>query len=190
MEANRRRMIRLIVLATVVIALITFGFASGVRERLTIDSLRAMTTSAGSLGALLFIAAFCLGQLLYLPGMVFVVAGVLAYGRVWGGALSFTGALISISFTFVLVRGAGGSPLAGLKRPFLRRALARLDTHPVSTVALLRLVFLTSPLLNYLLALSPLRFRHHLAGSALGIALPTLAVALFTEEVVRYLTAK
>src|SRR4051812_26608236 len=108
MDANRRRLIRLAALFAVVVALIVIGAATGVRERFTVESLRAQALSSGVWGVLGFCAAFCVGELLYVPGTVFLVAAVLAWGRLFGGGIAFVAAILAVTLTFVLVRGAGG----------------------------------------------------------------------------------
>jgi uncharacterized membrane protein YdjX (TVP38/TMEM64 family) len=56
-----------------------------------------------------------------------------------------------------------------MERPWLRLAMLRLETRPIATVAVLRLVFFMLPALNYVLALTPVRFRDFVVGSALGL---------------------
>jgi uncharacterized membrane protein YdjX (TVP38/TMEM64 family) len=109
--------------------------------------------------------------------MVFVAAAALAYGPVYGAVLAYAGALASVSVTFAFVRGVGGKPLATVRWPFARRLLAHLDRRPVLTIALLRLVLWISPPISYALALSGVRFRSYLAGSALGLAIPVPVIA-------------
>ena len=56
-----------------------------------------------------------------------------------------------------------------MKNRFLRRALAALDSHPVLTVAMLRLVFLLSGPVNAALAMSRVRYSQYLLGTAVGM---------------------
>jgi uncharacterized membrane protein YdjX (TVP38/TMEM64 family) len=63
--------------------------------------------------------------------------------------------------------------------------LGRLDAHPVRVVALLRVVLIHSPQLNYALALSSLRYRDYLLGSALGLVLPVAVEVLLVERLLR-----
>jgi uncharacterized membrane protein YdjX (TVP38/TMEM64 family) len=144
--------------------------------------------SAGTAGVALYVIAFCLGELLHVPGLVFVAAGVLAYGPALGGPLAFLGAVASVSVSFWVGRAIGGRPLGELRNRWVRRALAQLDAHPVATIAMLRLVMILSPPLNYALALSQVSFAHYFLGSVLGLVAPlALAVALFDHlmELVR-----
>lgn len=186
-EGRRARLVRLGALIAVVIVLLVVGAATGVRSRFTVENVRATAVAWGAWGVLAFAAAYCLGALIYLPGMVFLVAAVLAWGRVAGGGIAFCGAVLAVTVTFVLVRAAGGRVIAESPRPWVRRVMAGLDAHPIRAIFVLRLVLLSSPPVNYALALTSVRFRDHLIGSALGLALPVLGVALFTEWALRLL---
>ena len=171
---------RLILLGALLVGLLVFAKVSGISESLTLERVQAMTESAGALGWVAFVVIFCLGELVHVPGLVFVAAGVAGWGCWLGGLLSYVAGRISVSFTFAIVRGVGGQPLGEIKRPWVKKTLARLDTHPVTTIAILRTVLLMSPPLNYALALSKVRFREYLIGSALGLIIPIgLAVFLF-----------
>ena len=176
------RVARLRLMAALALALLLFGIgrALDLQQHLTVESLRATMASAGTAGVVLYVIAFCLGELLHVPGLVFVAAGVLAYGPVLGGPLAFLGAVASVSASFLVVRAIGGRPLRELRNRWVRRALAQLDARPVATIAILRLVLILWPPLNYALALSQVSFAHYFLGSVLGLVAPiALAVTLF-----------
>ena len=69
----------------------------------------------------------------------------------------------------------------------LKGLAARVDARPVTTVAVLRMVLMTLPGLNYALAMSGLRFRHYFLGTVLGLPLPTVVCCLFFDSVMRFL---
>jgi len=171
MTSHRVRNLRLLALAAAVVSLIALGAASGLRERFSLEALRAMMKAAGPIGALLFVAAVSLGELIQIPGLVFIAAAIIAYGRLWGGALSWVAAVISIMVTFFFARSIGGQALSTFEHPLLKRILGTLDQRPVRTVFLLRAIFLVSPPINYALALSSVKTRDYLLGSAMGLLL-------------------
>lgn len=176
---NRARVLRLVILAAVVVALIVVRYATSFNVSLSTSRIRDLVQHAGAAGVGLFILAFVVGELLHVPGMVFIAAAVMAWGRVAGGALSYVAALVSVSVGFFVVRGIGGQPLGAIKQPRVRALLARLDQRPILTVALLRLLLWVAPALNYALALSSIRYRDFAIGSALGLIIPVaLASAL------------
>ncbi|MCB9596055.1 MAG: VTT domain-containing protein [Sandaracinaceae bacterium] len=154
---------------------------TGLRDSMTQDGIREMTSDAGALGALAYLVSFAIGQLAQLPGAAFVLAARVAYGPVIGFLLAYTGALLSVSVSFFFVRGVGGRALTGLKWKWAQRVLARLDARPVLTIIVLRTLFALSPPLNYALAMSSTRFRHYFAGSAIGLVAP-IAVYVFLSD--------
>lgn len=177
----KRKLIRLAILAGVLAGLFAAGKATGVIDNVSIESVRAYIESAGPLGFLVFIGAFAVGQLVYLPGMAFVAAGILVYGKVLGFALGWIAAVISVNFSFILVRAVGGKALAEVERPLVRKMMARLDRHPITTVTVLRTIFAMAPALNYAFALSSVKLRDHLIGSMLGL-IPQIAGAALLFE--------
>lgn len=182
-SANEKvRWWRLGALAAALVALFAVGRLAGWTDDLSTARVRAAIESAGAWGPILFVLAFSVGELLHVPGMVFVAAAVVAYGRLGGGALALAGAIVSLSVSFVVVRAIGGKPLGAIRWRFARRVLGHLDARPVRTVALLRLVLWMSPQVNYVLALSSVRFRSYLAGSALGLTLPIAGIALLFDR--------
>ena len=119
-----------------------------------------------------------------MPGLVFVGAAILAYGQFYGGLAGYLGAVVSVSVSFWVVRLVGGQPLAEVKRPFLKRWLDRLDARPVRSVFVLRLLLWMAPPLNYALAMSSVRYRDYLIGSAMGLVIPITLVSLLFHWVI------
>jgi uncharacterized membrane protein YdjX (TVP38/TMEM64 family) len=169
-------------LVALIVGLLVLGKLTGLTAYLTTERIRTLVQAAGWWGALLLIALFCVGELVHIPGFVFVAAAVIAYGRLGGGALGYVGALCSVSVSFFIVRGVGGKPLGAIKWRFVQRILGQLDTHPVRTVTILRSILWMAPQLNYALALSRVRYRDYLIGSALGLALPVAGMVLLMDR--------
>ncbi len=137
----------------------------------------------GWLAAPLFLLVMAAGELLHLPGMVFVVAARLLFGPSMGFAVGYAGAIFAVTVSFVVARQLVSAARATTTpwRPrwrFLQRALDRLESHPVQTIALLRLVLWLAAPLSYALASSRVRVRDVALGSALGLFAPVLAAVL------------
>lgn len=165
------------------LALLFFGSLAAVKltgldDYVDVEGVRRMMESAGAWGFVAFVVLFAVGELMHVPGLVFVGAASIAYGEVLGIAASYTGAMVSVTASFVVVRAIGGQPLGDIKRPFMRKMLARLETQPIRTVALLRLLLFMAPALNYGLAMSRVRLREYVIGSAIGLLLPIPIVVL------------
>jgi uncharacterized membrane protein YdjX (TVP38/TMEM64 family) len=183
-EPQKRTWPRFVALAVLLVALYVVGKMTGVIDSVDISTVRQRVDGAGALGVVIFVAIFAIGELLHVPGLVFVCAGLLAWGKILGYGISMLGALVSVSLSFFVVRAVGGRALASVERPFLKKMLARLDSHPIQTVFFLRLLLILAPPLNYGLALTCVRYRDYLVGSALGLAIPLALVALLLDWVV------
>ncbi|MGE0791497.1 MAG: TVP38/TMEM64 family protein [Sandaracinaceae bacterium] len=177
---RRVRWLRIGVLAALFVGSLIVAKLTGLSESVNVESVRDLMRESGPLGFLSFIGVFTIGELMHVPGLVFVGAASIAYGPLWGTVAGFVGAVTSVSVGFLVIRAIGGQPLGGFQRPILQRIFARLESHPIATVAILRIVFILAPALTYALAMSKVRFHHFVIGSALGLALPIpLAVYFF-----------
>lgn len=161
--------------------IILLGHLSGAREWMTEERLQRAVNAAGWWGLALFFATFTVGQLVQVPGVVFILVARVVWGPTLGFGLAYAGSLIAATLVFVLVRAVGGKPLGAITWPPARRILAGLEQRPVLTIAALRAVLMLAPPLNYALALSPVKQRDHLLGSALGLVLPVSAVVFLWE---------
>ena len=173
--------VRLALLAGVLVAVFAVGRYFGVTENVNAQSIREFVHGAGAWGWALYMAVFAGGEFVHVPGMVFVVAGILVYGKVLGFGLAWLASVVSVGFSFVVVRRIGGTPLGTVNKPWLKRILSHLDDRPIRTVALLRLMLWLAPPLNYALALTKVRFRDYLIGSALGLIAPVAGVAILFD---------
>lgn len=157
------------------------GRALGLDQTLGLEELRAEVGRLGSLGMLVYVVAFTVGLLLYIPGTFFVGSAILIYGRPIGFGVAFAGSIVAVSTSFLVIRSVGGGLLRELDRPLLTRMLNTLDARPIMTVLILRVFFFLAPPLNYALALSSIRFRDYILGSTLGL-LPQLIGATFLSD--------
>ncbi len=172
------------------IGLLAIGKLTGLTDALDPEKIRTTVLEAGALGFLAFVVIFCLGELIHIPGMVFVGAALLIYGKAVGFAAAFVGAVISVCVSFVLVRAVGGKALTAFERPFLKKLLSKLDERPIRTVIFLRLLMWIAPPLNYALAMSNIRFREYAVGSATGLVLPILGLTMFFDVIRQFLEGR
>lgn len=175
-----RRLIMLVMIIALVLIAVEM---TGLREQLSVSFLREHLEANPVTGMMIFVLVFVVGNLIQLPGWIFLVAAILALGTVMGGLVTYLAAVTSCIVTFALVRGLGGSALREINNPWAQKILARLDTHPVQSVALLRTVFQTMPALNYTLALSGVPLRPYLIGTLLGLPLPIMVYCLFFDRI-------
>lgn len=189
-QKNRKKLwLRVGALVLFLVVTYVIAWATGAKDYLTLEKTRELVVACGYWGWLAYLGIFTVGELIHIPGMVFVAAGILAFGKVIGGPLSFVGAIVSVSVSFLVVRAVGGKPLTELPWAFARRLMARLEERPIRTVFLLRLLFFMAPPLNYALALSGVKFRDYFIGSTLGLIAPMIALVLAFDWVLSFLTA-
>ncbi len=161
--------------------LLTVFEISGLRDHFNLAFIRELILQHRAGGLVVFVLLFSLGNLIQIPGWVFLVAAVLTLGRVWGGAVTYVAALTSCVITFVTIRALGGDALRLLRNRVAVRILRELDRHPIASVAALRVLFQTVPALNYALAMSGIRFRDYLIGTLAGLPLPIAVYCLLFD---------
>ncbi len=184
MALNRVRKVRLAGLFIGLAALYAVGHFTGLFERVSVKWIREVVLAAGPWGALVYEVAFVAGVMLFIPGMVFIVAGILAWGPMPGAPLALLGALLAIGISFQFYRTVGGGDaLSAIERPFMQRMLAQLDERPVRTVAFLRLFFWASPPVNTAFALSNIDARAHFVGSAFAMVPVVIVTTLIVEGI-------
>lgn len=186
-RAARRPWRRLLVVGLFIGLLFAVFELSGLRGHLSLGYLQQQIEANRLLGLVLFALLFSLGNLIQVPGWIFLAAAVLALGKLWGGVATYVAASLSCVCTFLIIRLLGGDALRQLDHPLAIRILARLDGQPVLAVALLRVLFQTLPALNYALALSGVRFRNYLAGTMIGLPLPIAIYCLVFDSLAHYL---
>jgi len=172
---------RLLGVLLFLILLLAIFELSGLRSHFNLDYLHRILVDNPITGLAVFILVFVLGNLVQLPGWIFLAAAVLALGKAWGGMATYVAAIISCTATYFTIRFFGGDALRSLDGKLAARLLSQLDDHPVKSIALLRIVFQTVPPLNYALAMSGVRYRDYLAGTLLGLPLPIMAYCLFFD---------
>lgn len=160
---------------------------SGLRDHFSLDFLRQRIVEHALSGLLIFVLLFCLGNLIQVPGWIFLAAAVLALGELQGGLATYVAASISCVFTFLTIRWVGGDALRKLDNRVVARLLGQLDARPIRSVVLLRILFQTVPALNYSLAVSGVGFRDYLIGTLLGLPLPILLYCVFFDYLARML---
>jgi len=178
---------RLLLVILFLLGLFALFEVLGIRARFSLQSLQELILMHPVSGLLLFILLFALGNLIQIPGWIFLAAAVLALGRVYGGIATYLAAITSCVFTFFTIRYLGGNALRELDSRLAQRLLAGLDRHPLASIIVLRMLFQTVPALNYSLALSGVRFRTYLLGSLLGLPLPIALYCLFFDYLARWL---
>jgi uncharacterized membrane protein YdjX (TVP38/TMEM64 family) len=173
-----RTWVRLTLLAMFLVAVYAVGRVTGFTEQLTVEGIRESMRAAGIGGFFVFLVTFSVGQLLYIPGFVFVAVAGLAYGPVWGSVASIIAATISVGVSFVIVRTIGGQPLKQINKPFIKKWLDRLEQQPLRSMIVIRLFLWAIPPVNYTLAMSGVRFRDYMIAAVIGMTPPFVFISV------------
>jgi uncharacterized membrane protein YdjX (TVP38/TMEM64 family) len=160
---------------------------SGLRDHFNVEFLQFAIHQHQIGGLLIFMLLFSLGNLIHIPGWVFLAAAVLTLGRTMGGMVTYVAASFACMTTFLAVRYIGGDALRQLDNRIAIGLLRQLDAHPIRSITLLRVLFQTVPALNYTLAISGVRFRQYLVGTLLGLPLPIMLYCLFFDYLAKEL---
>ncbi len=176
-----RQYSRLLLIALFLATLFAVFQLSGLRQHFNLQFLQQLLLEHKLGGLLVFIVLFALGNLIQLPGWIFLAAAVLAFGKLWGGLATYLAACLSCLFTFGVIRWMGGDALRQLDNRLAQRIFSHLDARPLGSIVLLRMLFQTVPPLNYALALSGVKWRHYLFGTLLGLPLPILLYCLLFD---------
>jgi len=173
---------RLALMLTGLASLALAAHATGVTSQLTPAALQEVVQAAGPWGIALYLLAFAAGTLASVPGLVFILAALLVWGPVHGGAIALIGGVLSAALSFCTLRRVGGGPGATTSgNRVVRWALGLLEARPVAATATLRALTVLAPPVNVALALSPIRARDYVIGTALGLVAPIAVYATFFD---------
>jgi len=187
MSKKKQQYLRLFLVLLFLAVLLAFVEWFGLREHFSLEFMRQRIEENRATGLLLFILLFVIGNLVQIPGWIFLAAAVLSLGHGMGGVVTYLAASISCSVTFLLIRAIGGDALRQLEHPLALKIMKRLDDHPLQSVVVLRLIFQTMPAINYALALSGISFRKYVMGTLLGLPFAIFVYCIFFEHLAKML---
>ncbi len=176
----------LAVVAFVAVLLLAFRLG-GLGEQFELATLQRSIAGHPLGGVVFFVVLFSLGNLLLIPGWVFLASAVYVFGVPLGGLATYAAACVSCVVTVLVIRLLGGDALRRLKNPLALRIVRQLDTAPLRSVVTLRMLFQTLPALNGALALSGIRFHHYALGTLLGLPLPIALYVVFFDQLAMWL---
>jgi uncharacterized membrane protein YdjX (TVP38/TMEM64 family) len=156
---------------------------SGLRQHFNMPYLRQTLLGNQWEGLALFVLLFTLGNLVQVPGWIFLASAVLVLGKWDGGLVTYVAACVACAVTFLSVRLVGGDTVRQLQGKLALRLVAQLHAHPIRNVVLLRTLFQTLAALNYTLAMSGIGFRQYMVATFLGLPLPIAAYCLLFDTI-------
>jgi uncharacterized membrane protein YdjX (TVP38/TMEM64 family) len=159
---------RVVALLVISLILMYLGRHSSVSEYFTLGYMQDAIRDAGAFGVFLFILIYTVGTLMNIPGFLFLFVGFLVYRGLNGIILGYVASVIGVTVHFFFVRIMAGEALSEIKQPFVRKQMERINTHPIKTTVILRMIFYVSAPVNYALALSSINWRGMVVGTMLA----------------------
>ncbi|AUB78188.1 hypothetical protein BA898_06460 [Spiribacter roseus] len=174
MDSPGAAMTRRWLLVGAVVAAIAIGLS--VRDQISREAIAAWVNGMGPWAGLGFVAAYALGTVAFLPGLVFTISGGALFGPLWGTLYSLMGATVGATLAFAAARHGLGPAIERRSGARLNRLQAGIDREGWRFVALMRLVPLVPfNLLNYMLGLTRIRLRVYVLTSMVAMAPGALA---------------
>lgn len=149
------------------IALIGIGALLALNYHEELDASALQRAIDGRFAPLVFVAAYAIAAVLFVPGSLFGLAGGALFGPVWGTLWNLTGAVAGAGAAFLIARYLAGDWVTRRAAGRLRVLVSGIETEGWRFVAFVRLVPLFPfNLLNYALGLTRIPFSHYLVTSA------------------------
>jgi len=172
---NQQRIIRL---ALVVALIAAIAVALTYRDQFTVETIRAELDAFGVFAPLVFIAAYAVGAVVFLPGSVFTLAAGVLFGPWWGTLYALLGATAGATVAFFVARYVASEWVANKTGGRLKRLIDGVEREGWRFVALTRLVPLFPfNLLNYALGLTRIPALHYVVASFICMAPGAFAYA-------------
>lgn len=146
-----------IILGLILLAAVATAIAQ--RDQFDAAALQAWVEGAGAAGPLLFMLAYALATVLFLPGSVLTLAGGALFGPLWGTLWNLTGATLGAALAFLIARYLGADWVTRRAGARLARLNDGVSAEGWRFVAFTRLVpVFPFNLLNYALGLTRIPF--------------------------------
>ena len=146
------------------------------RDRFDAAGIGALVDAAGIWGPVAFVALYAVATILFVPGVVFGLAGGALFGPVWGSLWNLLGATLGSAAAFALARYFAGDWVRARAGGAVRRVVEGVEAEGWRFVALARLVPLVPfNLLNYVLGLTRIDFARYVAASLVCMIPGTVA---------------
>jgi len=156
-----------------------------VGDYLSQERIEQLVSELGWWGPLAFIGVFTVGQLISIPGIVFVAAAVTAWGKWPGIGASYVATMVSSSAGFLLGRLVGGNAVSEIRAKWVRKGVEKVEKRPFRSVAVLVAIFWMAPPLNYTLGMTRVPLWKFLVGTAIGLVPGLLATGFFFDWIVK-----
>lgn len=169
------------------LAAILWLYASGAHQAIDAEAVQAWIRGAGAWGGVVFVAVYGLLQPLGVRSVFFLLSAPLIWSPADAVLLSWIGAVVASVIAFGFARFVARDWAQGRAPARVRKLDDKLAEDGFRTVTILRLVFYTTPALQFALGVSRVRFRAFLFGTIVGVLPFTLLMTLFGAQLSAFL---
>lgn len=173
--------LRLGILAGALALLFGVAWATGLLDHFEPQAIRAKVQAAGPWGPLVVVGLTVASNFIQVPALPFILLSQATWGAVLGSVYAWMASFAATIVVYGVVKRAGGDAVQEIDKPWIKKLLGRLQERPILVVFLLRAVTIASPPVTYALALSGMKTRDYLLGSALGLIAPIAFYAVVLE---------
>ncbi|MDH3201320.1 MAG: VTT domain-containing protein [Myxococcales bacterium] len=178
-----------IALVAVVVSLIAWFYATEGYEKVDPEAMRVWIRNAGGWGGVLFVVAYSCLQPFGVNGLFFLLSAPLIWSPTDAFLLNWIGTVGTGAFSFAIARFVARDWVQKRLPGRVRRFDDRLHARGFVTVLLLRLVFYTTPTVQYALGVSRVKVGPFIVGTILGVAPFTLLTTLLGIRMSAWLDA-
>jgi uncharacterized membrane protein YdjX (TVP38/TMEM64 family) len=140
------------------------------------EAIQAAIQSVGPLAPMFYLILYSIAPVFFVPGWIITIAGGLAFGAVWGTALTVVGATIGATLAFYVARYLGRDFVARLLKGKFKALDDQAGRHGFQVIFFLRLIPLVPfNVLDYVAGISKIGARDYILGTFLGIIPGTFA---------------
>lgn len=183
-----RHFLKVTLLLTTLLALVAAWRWTPLGDWLNIDEMARyiQLLHSQSMTPWLVIPVFAVAATLAVPLTLLVITAVLAFGSSLGFAYALSGALVSAVLSYWIGQWAGHGLLKRYSGNRLHRISQKLSNRGVLTVITMRIIPIAPfAVINVVAGASHIRLRDFVLGSFIGFLPGMVAIALFTDSVLR-----
>jgi uncharacterized membrane protein YdjX (TVP38/TMEM64 family)/rhodanese-related sulfurtransferase len=164
-----RRMLPRIVIVLLLLAVAVWAVTH--REQIDLAALDRLLLSLGVWAPVGYILLYALATTVFVPGVIFALAGGALFGPLWGTLANLTGATIGATLAFLVARYVAGDWVERKAGGLLKKIIDGVEAEGWRFVAFVRLVPLFPfNLSNYALGLTRIPLRHYVAATLVCMA--------------------
>lgn len=170
---SRNKILSILLIITIIVLVVT-GIIY--REHLNAENLKTFLDQTGNWSPLIFVFAYAIFTIGFLPGSLLTITGGLLFGLVGGTLLSLTGATLGAIFSFLIARFVASDWVEKKSGPRLKALTDGVEAEGWRFVAFVRLVpIFPFNLLNYALGLTKIKLHHYILATFICMAPGALA---------------